>query len=140
MLLTFIHSVNITRVWSRGWNASKQQNRQLSKSLYSTEGTKRNTISKAHSMPDDVTRASDGVTQGNKAAKESVSGVYGGGVATHRGGLIARTDRRGREDGTAGWPHRLDGHEPEQAPGVGDAQGSLAWGSPRGRKESDTTE
>ena len=45
MLLTFIHSVNITRVWSRGWNASKQQNRQFSKSLYSIEGIMRNTIS-----------------------------------------------------------------------------------------------
>ena len=34
------------------------------------------------------------------------------------------------------WHHRLDGPEFEQAPGVGDGQGSLAWG----RKESDTTE
>ena len=25
-----------------------------------------------------------------------------------------------------GWRHRLDGHELEQAPGVGDGQGSLA--------------
>ena len=25
-----------------------------------------------------------------------------------------------------GWQHRLDGHEFEQAPGVGDGQGSLA--------------
>ena len=25
-----------------------------------------------------------------------------------------------------GWPHRLDGHEFEQALGVGDGQGSLA--------------
>ena len=35
---------------------------------------------------------------------------------------------------------RLDGHEFEQAPGVGDEQGSLAWYSPRGHKELDTTE
>ena len=28
----------------------------------------------------------------------------------------------------------------EQAPGVGDGQGSLAWCSPWGHKESDTTE
>ena len=34
----------------------------------------------------------------------------------------------------------LDGHGFEQAPGVGDGQGSLACCSPRGRKESDTTE
>ena len=36
--------------------------------------------------------------------------------------------------------HRLNGHEFEQAPGVGDGQGSLACCGPGGRKESDTTE
>ena len=36
--------------------------------------------------------------------------------------------------------HRLDGHEFEQAPGVGDGQGSLTCCSPWGRKESDMTE
>jgi len=40
----------------------------------------------------------------------------------------------------AGWHHRLNGHEFEQAPGVGDGQGGLACCSPWGRKESDTTE
>ena len=44
------------------------------------------------------------------------------------------------EDEIVGWHHRLDGHEFEQAPGVGDDQGSLACCSPWGRKESDTTE
>ena len=39
----------------------------------------------------------------------------------------------------AEWHHRLDGREFEQAPGVGDGQGSLAR-SPWGRKESDMTE
>ena len=39
-----------------------------------------------------------------------------------------------------GWHHQLNGHEFEQAPGVGDGQGSLACCSPWGRKESDTTE
>ena len=33
-----------------------------------------------------------------------------------------------------------NGHEFEQAPGVGDGQGSLVCCSPRGRKVSDTTE
>ena len=33
----------------------------------------------------------------------------------------------------------IDGHEFEQAPGVGDGQGSLVCGSPRGCKELDTT-
>ena len=44
------------------------------------------------------------------------------------------------EDETVGWHHRLDGHEFEQVSGVGDGRGSLAWGSPWGCKESDTTE
>ena len=44
------------------------------------------------------------------------------------------------EDEMVGWHHRLNGHEFEQAPGVGDGQGSLACCSPRGHKESDTTE
>ena len=39
-----------------------------------------------------------------------------------------------------GWHHRLDGHEFEQAPGVGDRQGSLACCTPWGCKEWDTTE
>ena len=39
-----------------------------------------------------------------------------------------------------GWHHRLDGHEFEQAPRVGDGQGSLACCSPWVRKEWDTTE
>ena len=39
-----------------------------------------------------------------------------------------------------GWHHRLYGHEFEQAPGVGDGQGSLVCCSPWGHKESDTTE
>ena len=44
------------------------------------------------------------------------------------------------EDKMAGWLHQLDGREFEQAPGVGDEQGSLACCSPWGRKESDPTE
>ena len=44
------------------------------------------------------------------------------------------------EDELVGWHHRLDGHEFEQAPGVGDKQGNLAYCSPWGRKELDTTE
>ena len=39
-----------------------------------------------------------------------------------------------------GWHHRLDGHDFEQAPGVGDGQGGLACCSPWGRKESNVTE
>ena len=43
------------------------------------------------------------------------------------------------EEEMVGWHHRLNGHEFEQALGVGDGQGRLAWWSPWGRKESDTT-
>ena len=39
-----------------------------------------------------------------------------------------------------GWHRQLNGHELEQALGVGDGQGSLECCGPRGRKESDTTE
>ena len=44
------------------------------------------------------------------------------------------------EDEMVGWHHRLDGHEFEQAPGIGDGRGSLAYCSSWGHKESDTTE
>ena len=48
------------------------------------------------------------------------------------------------EDEMVGWHHRLDGHEFEQALGVGDGQGSLVCCSPWGLKEwerlSDSTE
>ena len=44
------------------------------------------------------------------------------------------------EDEMAGWHHRLDGHEFEQAVRVCDGQGSLACHSPWDRKESDITE
>ena len=44
------------------------------------------------------------------------------------------------EDEMVGWHHQLNGHESEQALGVGDGQGSLACCSPWGCKESDTAE
>ena len=40
-----------------------------------------------------------------------------------------------KEDKMVGWHHWLDGQQFEQAPGVGDGQGSLACCSPWGRKE-----
>ena len=43
------------------------------------------------------------------------------------------------EDKMVGRHHWLDGHEFEQAPRIGDGQGSLACCSPCGRKELDTT-
>ena len=43
-------------------------------------------------------------------------------------------------DEMVGWHHQLDGHAFEQAPGVGDRQGSLACCSPWGHKELDMTE
>ena len=44
------------------------------------------------------------------------------------------------EDEMVGWHHRLDGHEFEDPPGVGDEQGGLACCSPWSHKELDTTE
>ena len=44
------------------------------------------------------------------------------------------------EDEMVGWHHWLNGHEFEQASGVGEGQGSLACCSPWDSKESDTTE
>ena len=57
----------------------------------------------------------------------------------------ARKDWRQEEKGTTedemvGWHHRLDGHESEQAPGIGDGQGGLACCSLQGHKELDTSE
>ena len=40
------------------------------------------------------------------------------------------------EGGMVGWDHRLNGHEFEQTLGDGEGQGSLAFCSPRGHKES----
>ena len=66
------------------------------------------------------------------------------------GHLMRRTDSlektlmlgkiEGRRGDDRGRQHQLDGHEFEQAPGVGDEQGNLACCSPWGCKESDTTE
>ena len=44
------------------------------------------------------------------------------------------------EDEMVGWHHQRNGHKFEQAPGVGDGQGSLVCWSPWSRKESNTTE
>ena len=44
------------------------------------------------------------------------------------------------EDKMVGLHHQLDGHEFEQASGVGNGQRSLACCSPRGLNELDTTE
>ena len=44
------------------------------------------------------------------------------------------------EDEMVEWHHRLDGHEFEQARGVGDGQGGLACSSPWGHEESPMTE
>ena len=44
------------------------------------------------------------------------------------------------EDEMVGWHHRLDGHEFEWTPGVGDGQGGLVCCNSWGCKELDTTE
>ena len=52
-----------------------------------------------------------------------------------------RQEEKGMTEGNmVGWHHQLNGREFEQAPGVGDGEGSLACCSPQGHKESDLTE
>ena len=56
-------------------------------------------------------------------------------------GKDGRWEEKGTtEDAMVGWHHRLNGHEFEQSPGLGDGQGSLACCSPQGHKELDMTE
>ena len=53
-------------------------------------------------------------------------------------GKDRRQEEKGMtEDETVGWHHQHDGHEFEQAPGVGDGQGGLACCSPWGLKQLD---
>ena len=52
-----------------------------------------------------------------------------------------RQEEKGkREDQMVGWHHWLNGHEFDQTLGDGEGQESLVCCSPRGHKESDTTE
>ena len=51
-----------------------------------------------------------------------------------------RQEKETTEDEMVGWHHRLDGHECEWTPEVGDGQGGLACYNSWGCKESDTTE
>ena len=58
---------------------------------------------------------------------------------TDAGRDLGQEEKGATEDEMAGWHHRLDGHEFEWTPGVGDGQGGLACCDSWGRKESDTT-
>ena len=51
-----------------------------------------------------------------------------------------KKQKRVAEDEMVAWYHRLSGHESEQTPGDSAGQGSLACCSPRGCKESGTTQ
>ena len=53
-------------------------------------------------------------------------------------GKDGRQEKGLTEDEMVGWHHQPDGHEFQQALGVGDAQGSLACCNPWGYKETDT--
>ena len=54
--------------------------------------------------------------------------------------ILGKIEGRRRGQQRMIWHHQLNGHEFEQAPGVGDGQGGLACCSPWGHKELDTTE
>jgi len=56
------------------------------------------------------------------------------------GGTGGKEEKGTTEDEMAGWCHRLDGHESERTPGVGDGQGGLECCDSWGRKELGTTE
>ena len=56
------------------------------------------------------------------------------------GKIEGRRKRGRRRIEIVGWHHQLDGHEFEQAQGVGDGQGSLVCCSPWVHEESDMTE
>ena len=56
------------------------------------------------------------------------------------GEICGQKEKGTTEDKMAGWHHRLDGHEFEWTPGVGDGQGGLACCDSWGHKKSDTTE
>ena len=51
-----------------------------------------------------------------------------------------RQEKGTTKDEMLGWHQRLDGHEFEKAPGVGDGQGNLVSCSPWNQKELDATE
>ena len=86
----------------------------------------------------------------NQSILKEISPEYSLGGLMHRTDSLEKTQpwcwarlkaEGGRQDGwQVGWHHWLDEHEFEQALRVGDEQGSLVCCSPRGRKESDTTE
>ena len=62
------------------------------------------------------------------------------GKDSYAGGIRGEEKKGTTEDDMAGWHHRLDGHEFEWTPGVGDGQGGLECCDSWGCKESDTTE
>ena len=53
---------------------------------------------------------------------------------------LGQEEKGTTEDEIAGWHHRLDGHDLEWTPGVGDRQGGLACCHSWSRRESDSTE
>ena len=61
-------------------------------------------------------------------------GIFQLGTDFHAGNDQRQEEKGMREDKMVGWHHRLDRHELEQAPGVGDGQTSLACCSPWGRR------
>ena len=61
-------------------------------------------------------------------------------LTSHPSRYAGESEQGMTEDEMVGWHHRLNGHEFEQAPGVGDGQGGLACCSPWGCRELDVTE
>ena len=55
------------------------------------------------------------------------------------GRIEGKEEKGATEDEIIGWHHQLNGHEFKQTPRDREGQESLAYYSPWGRKESDTT-
>ena len=56
------------------------------------------------------------------------------------GRIEGKEEKERTEDEMVGWHHQFNGPEFEQTPGDSEGQGSLAYWSPWGHKESDTTD
>ena len=82
--------------------------------------------------PGGMTAPSRGMTQCGHAVEKQhcIEGLSG----SRRVGW--QEEKGMTEDKMVGWHHRLNGHELEQAPGVGDGQRNLACWSPWGLKQS----
>ena len=85
-------------------------------------------------------RCTDPVSHSHTVALHSLSFPGLDLLALNKSFNMRQEEKGTTEDEMGGWHHRLNGHEFEKAPEVGDGQGGLVCCSPWGRRELDTTE